>query len=171
MLLFFNDIRYHTKQKENNMFKLFKKSTLLVVAYTLLSMFGTLQANEPALAYKYDDKSLKWGPCPTFIGEGCEIAVLHGDPAKNNLDILFKVPSDFSIPHHWHTSAERMILVSGTMKVTYDNQKTERLQTGMYAYGPSKRPHTAYCEKGKECILFIAFEEPLDAFEIMKESK
>ncbi|MBL1244906.1 MAG: hypothetical protein COA39_011075 [Sulfurimonas sp.] len=54
-------------------------------------------------------------PCPAFIGgEGCQIAVLHGDPAK--------------------------------------------------------RPHTAYCKKGKPCVLFIAFENPLDAFEIMKET-
>ncbi len=28
-----------------------------------------------------------------------------------------------------------------------------------------------YCEKGKECILFIAFEEPLDAFEVMEAVK
>ncbi|MEN8303311.1 MAG: cupin domain-containing protein [Campylobacterota bacterium] len=153
------------------MFKLSKKSTLSILAFATLSMFSALVANEPAFAFKYDDKSLKWGPCPAFIGEGCEIAVLHGDPVKNNLDIFFKVPSDFFIPHHWHTSAERMVLVSGKLKVTYDNQKSEMLETGMYAYGPSKRPHTAYCEKGKPCILFIAFEEPLDAFEVMKESK
>ncbi|MEA3370380.1 MAG: cupin domain-containing protein [Campylobacterota bacterium] len=153
------------------MFKLSKKSTLTVCAFALLSMFSTLQADEPALVFKHNDKTLKWGPCPAFIGEGCQISVLHGDPAKNNLDIFFKVPSDFSIPHHWHTSAERMVLVSGTLRVTYDNQETERIETGMYAYGPSKRPHTAYCEKGDECILFIAFEEPLDAFEVMKAHK
>lgn len=143
----------------------------VLLALVLVSTVSVLQADERALVVKHDDKTLKWGACPAFIGEGCQIAVLHGDPAKNNLDILFKVPSDFAIPHHWHTSAERMVLVSGNMTVTYDNQKKERIETGMYAYGPSKRPHTAYCEKGKECILFIAFEEPLDAFEIMKVQK
>ena len=153
------------------MFKLSKKSTLSVLAFVLGSMLTAAQVNEPALAFSHDDKTLQWGPCPAFIGEGCQISVLHGDPAKNNLDILFKVPSDFSIPHHWHTSAERMVLVSGKMKVTYDNQKSEMLETGMYAYGPSKRPHTAYCEKGDPCVLFIAFEEPLDAFEVMKATR
>jgi len=151
------------------MFKLMKKVAILLVG--LGFVLSTLYAGEPALSYKYDDKRLKWGGCPAFIGEGCQIAVLHGDPAKNNLDIFFKVPSDFAIPHHWHTSAERMVLVSGKMRVTYDNQESELIDTGDYAYGPSKRPHTAYCEKGKPCILFIAFEEPLDAFEIMKPTK
>ena len=153
------------------MFNLSHRSTLSVLALTLASMLSAVQADEPALSFKHDDKSLEWGPCPAFIGEGCQISVLHGDPAKNNLDIYFKVPADFDIVHHWHTSAERMVLVSGNMTVTYDDQKLERIKTGMYAYGPSKRPHTAYCEKGDPCVLFIAFEEPLDAFEIMKASK
>ena len=129
-------------------------------------------ASEKALAFSYKDKSLEWGPCPAFLGEACKIAVLHGDPAKENLDIFFKVPADYAIPHHWHTSAERMILVSGNLTVTYDNQESELLTKGMYAYGPSKHPHTAYCEKGEEpCVIFIAFEEPIDAFEVIKETK
>jgi mannose-6-phosphate isomerase-like protein (cupin superfamily) len=153
------------------MFQLFKRSTLTLFTLLFVLILSTAHAKEPALAYKYDDKRLQWGPCPPFIGKGCEIAVLHGDPSKNNVDIFFKVPGDFSIPHHWHTSAERMALVSGTMTVTYDDQASERLEAGMYAYGPSRRPHTAYCEKGDPCVLFIAFEEPLDAFEVMKATK
>jgi len=153
------------------MFVSTKKTLVTVLTFTLLVLSPILQAKEPAFVVKHDDKSVKWGPCPAFIGEGCKISVLHGDPTKRNLDILFKVPADFSIPHHWHTSAERMILLSGNMKVTYDNQKSEMIKTGMYAYGPAKRAHTAYCEKGDPCVLFIAFEEPLDAFEVMKASK
>ncbi|MEJ2500077.1 MAG: cupin [Campylobacterales bacterium] len=64
-----------------------------------------------------------------------------------------------------------MILVSGKMTVTYDNQKSEMIETGMYAFGPSKHPHKAYCEAGDPCVLFIAFEDPIDAFEVMKPVK
>ena len=87
------------------MFNLSHKSTLSVLALTLATMLSAAQAGEPALAFQHDDKTLQWGPCPAFIGEGCQISVLHGDPAKNNLDIYFKVPADFAIPHHCHTSA------------------------------------------------------------------
>lgn len=144
---------------------------LLVLSLLFSFLFITVQANDTALTYSADDKRLEWGPCPSFIPEGCKIAVLHGDPAKNNLDVFFKVPENFAIPHHWHTSAERMVLVSGKLKVTYDNHEMELLVPGMYAYGPSKLPHTALCEKGEPCVLFIAFEEPLDAFEVIKEIK
>jgi mannose-6-phosphate isomerase-like protein (cupin superfamily) len=118
---------------------------------------------EPALAIHLKDPALKWGPCPDFIPKGCEIAVLHGDPAKPNADIFFKVPADFTVPHHTHTSAERMVLVSGELQVIYDGQKPVTLKPGMYAYGPAKRPHTAVCAKGDPCVLFIAFEGPVDA--------
>lgn len=120
-------------------------------------------AGEPALAFTFEDPQLKWGPCPDFIPKGCEIAVLHGDPAKENADVFFKVPANFTIPRHWHTSAERMVLVSGELRVTYEGQATTTLKPGTYAYGPAKLPHDAVCGNGPPCVLFIAFEAPIDA--------
>jgi quercetin dioxygenase-like cupin family protein len=137
-----------------------------VAAIVLTGAFALAdsRAQEPALAHSIHDAELSWGPCPDFIPNGCEIAVLHGDPGKDNSDIFFKVPANFAIPHHWHTSAERMILVSGELEVTYDGQQTAVLKPGMYAYGPSKLPHKASCADGDPCVLFIAFEGPIDAF-------
>lgn len=131
----------------------------------LLCPFAQAQApaQEPSLASTFKDAALKWGPCPAFIPKGCEIAVLHGDPSKANADIFFKVPGNFAIPHHWHTSAERIVLVSGKLEVTYDGQKPVVLKAGSYAYGPAKLGHTAFCAKGAPCVLFIAFESPVDA--------
>jgi len=133
--------------------------------------YGETPRSEPALAYAFNDAQLKWGPCPAFIPQGCEIAVLHGDPAKPNADVFFKVPANFTIPHHWHSSAERMVLVSGELQVTYDGQKPATLKPGMYAYGPAKLPHKAACGKGDPCVLFIAFEGPVDAVPVASPSK
>jgi quercetin dioxygenase-like cupin family protein len=144
--------------------------TLLVLSMFLLSVASAQDASkEPALANTFKDSRLKWGPCPAFIPKGCEIAVLHGDPAKNNADVFFKVPANFEIPRHWHSSAERMVLVSGKLEVAYDGQKPVVLRPGMYAYGPAKLPHKAFCAKGEPCVLFIAFESPIDA--VPTESK
>lgn len=73
-----------------------------------------------------------------------------------------KVPANYSIPHHWHGSAERMVLVSGEMHVTYDGHDTAILKPGMYAYGPAAAPHRAECMDAGPCVLFIAFEGPVD---------
>jgi quercetin dioxygenase-like cupin family protein len=94
---------------------------------------------------------------------GCGLALLHGDPTKANADLFFKVPANAAIPEHWHTSAERMVLVAGELSVTYKGQAKVVLKPGMYAYGPAKLPHTASCAGGASCVLFIAFESPVDA--------
>jgi len=97
---------------------------------------------------------------------GRRIAVLHGDPAKDNVDVFLKVPAKSSLPLHWHSSAERMVLVAGELQVTYEGQKMAVLKPGTYAYGPAKRPHTGVCQSAVPCVLFIAFESPLDAVAI-----
>lgn len=123
---------------------------------------GQVQA-PVALARTVQDPTLEWGPCPPFLPEGCALAVLHGDPAQANADIFLRVPANAAIPRHWHTSAERMVLVSGEMQVTYDGQSPADLKPGSYAYGPAKLPHSATCAAGDPCVLFIAFEAPVDA--------
>ena len=137
---------------------------LHVISSVLLALASPFAlAAEPALVFTFKDSQLKWGACPDFIPKGCEIAVLHGDPAKANADIFFKVPANFTDPGHWHTSAERMVLVSGELHVTYEGQPTTVLKPGMYAYGPAKLAHKAVCGARAPCVLFIAFEAPVDA--------
>ena len=129
-------------------------------------MGAEVSVAEPALAITFKDTQLKWGPCPPFLPAGCGIAVLHGDPSKANVDVFFKVPAKATIPMHWHTSSERMVLVAGELHVTYDGQKKRVLKPGTYAYGPAKQTHDGYCASKVPCVLFIAFESPLDAMPV-----
>lgn len=118
---------------------------------------------EPALARTMDDADIVWGACPPFLPEGCGLAVLHGDAAKPNADVFLRLPPRSPLPMHWHSSAERMILVSGELRVTYQGQPEVVLKAGGYAYGPAKRPHEGSCASDEACVLFIAFEGPVDA--------
>lgn len=119
-------------------------------------------ASEAAITRTWKDVAVSWAPCPDVFPAGCEIAVLHGNPGKPNADIFFKVPGGYRIPYHWHSSAERMVLVNGELHVTYDGQATAILRPGTYAYGPAGAPHTAECHGVEPCVLFIAFEGPVD---------
>jgi mannose-6-phosphate isomerase-like protein (cupin superfamily) len=121
------------------------------------------QAPEPALNTPANDPKLVWGPCPDILPAGCQIAALHGDPAKPNADVFLKLPAKSSFAKHMHTSAERMILVSGELHVTFDGQKPAVVKAGSYMYGPPGRPHTGACASAEPCLLFIAFEGPVDA--------
>ena len=120
-------------------------------------------AGERAISRRHDDPQLKWNPCPRVFPKGCEVAVLRGDPTNGRSDVFLRTPANYRLPPHWHTSPEHMILISGELHVTYEGQKPSILKAGSYAYGPAKAKHEARCANAGPCVLFIAFESPIDA--------
>jgi quercetin dioxygenase-like cupin family protein len=138
-------------------------STLFALSALVTVLWAPTHAAEPALHYRVDDPALTWVACPPFMPKGCGLAVLHGDPGKPNVDVFFRIPAKAEIPSHWHTSAERMMLVEGVMQVEYNGQAPLTLRPGGYAYGPAKAPHRGVCLSASPCVLLIAFEAPLDA--------
>ena len=124
--------------------------------------FAPTASADPVVTWRTDGPTLQWGACPPGMPDGCQIAVLHGDPAKPNSDILLKVPAGSAIAPHWHSSAERMMLVGGELTVKYQGTPEKSLLPGTYAYGPARLPHRADCQSSEPCTLFIAFEGPVD---------
>jgi quercetin dioxygenase-like cupin family protein len=147
---------------------LYLASVLMLTVSAGVPSDAQAPASGQALALAVDSPSVKWGPCPEFMPKGCEIAVLHGDPAGANADVFLRVPAGADIPRHRHTSAERMVLISGELRVAYDGQAPVTLKPGMYAYGPAMLPHSASCESTGPCVLFIAFESAVDAVPVKK---
>ena len=138
-------------------------ATVFAVSFATSAAYA--QSGAP-LVVAASDKAIQWGPCPDFLPKGCQVGVLHGDPAKPNVDVFFKVPGKSRIAAHKHTSAERMVLVQGEMQVTYEGHKPVTLKRGSYAYGPAELVHEAACLSTEPCVLFIAFEQPLDAIPV-----
>ena len=133
-----------------------------LVVTTACANSNAQTASSAPLTYSMDS-AVPWGPCPPIFPEGCQIGVLQGDPAAPNADIFLRVPPGLGLPAHTHTSAERMILVSGELRVKYLGAPPVTLQPGHYAYGPAALPHDAKCISSETCTLFIAFEGPVDA--------
>lgn len=122
-----------------------------------------VQPDEAPLAIKATDPALKWGACPPIFPGKCEIAVLHGDPGRPNADVFLRVAGGYELPTHTHSSAERMILVGGQLRIQYRGSKPFVLSVGDYAFGPAGAPHRASCIGDQPCTLFIAFEGAVDA--------
>lgn len=135
----------------------------LGLVFAVVSCASISGGRDRVTARGVDDGELNWGSCPDLFPAGCQIAVLHGDPAQPNADLFFRVPGGYDLPRHRHTSAERMLLVAGELHVTYDGERAIELVPGTYAYGPPQLPHTGRCVGEDPCVLFIAFEAPVDA--------
>lgn len=132
--------------------------------FTFALMLGSaVAATEKPLAITPNDPSLKWGPCPEIFPQGCQVTVLHGDPAKGRSDVFLKIPAGYDFPTHSHTSPEHMTLLSGELEIQYKDNVKKTVFPGTYLYGPAKLPHKAHCGDKGECVFFIRFEKPVDA--------
>jgi len=56
----------------------FNVALLFILVLSAVMAATSLQANEQAVTFTHDTNELEWGACPSFIPQGCEIAVLHG---------------------------------------------------------------------------------------------
>jgi quercetin dioxygenase-like cupin family protein len=152
------------------MIRLVQHRSLTFSVCAVMAAAGAVRAETPVaagserpLAYSEASADLQWGDCPPIFPSGCKIAVLHGNPAEPRADVFLRVPPGYTIPAHTHTSAERMVLVSGQLDVTYAGHPVVRLKRGDYAYGPAALPHTARCNGEEACTLFIALNGAVDA--------
>src|SRR5262245_44391227 len=94
------------KQRRTSMNRLMY-SMLFVAGGLAACVLPAASAEQSAITWTAEDAGLKWGPCPPFLPQGCQIAVLQGDPGMPNADVFFKVPAKAKLPLHWHSSAER----------------------------------------------------------------
>lgn len=136
------------------------------VTVVLIASSGQqVQAQAPSapLRWVHTDPSLTWAPCPPIFPKGCEVTVLHGDPAAGPSDIFLRAPADYTFPAHRHTSAEHMVVVAGVVHVTYAGGEQVELRERTYALVPAKAGHKAHCGVGGPCVMFIRFDSPIDA--------
>ena len=143
------------------------KRACIVVLFGMVAVLiapsGEARPREAAVTRVHHDAGLAWGPCPPVFPGGCEVAVLHGDPAAPHADVFLRVAPGYAIPPHRHTSPEHMVLVSGELEVRYAGQKPFTMREGSYAFGPARAAHVGRCVSAGPCVLFITFESPMDA--------
>ncbi len=152
-----------TEQRRTSLISLILTGLVALAVVAGLAFPARVFADEGAFTRTADSTAIEWRLCPEFMPAGCALAVLQGNPAERNADVFFKLPAGTTAPLHSHSSAERMVLVSGEMQVRYEGEAPAVLKVGTYAYGPAQLPHDATCISDQDCVLFIAFEEPVDA--------
>ena len=88
------------------------------------------------------------------------IAVQDGDPAKPNSIILIKFAPGCTIPWHWHTPNERLIMISGTGKAEMKGMPATTMKPGDFLFLGSKGIHQFHAVTTVE--LFDISDAPFD---------
>jgi hypothetical protein len=138
--------------------RLYQRSILgLALALILLGNaqadpeLGVMQFPEGEVQHVVRAESVPWKPCPPTLPEGCEMAVLDGDPQGEDLFTLrFRAQGVFVMPPHWHPRDERVTIISGTAAVAFGSgsrrQDATEFGPGDYYVNARHAVHTVWIE-------------------------
>jgi len=83
---------------------------------------------------------IPYGPAPSFVPAGAQLAVMEGDPTASTGDftVRLKMPDGYRIAPHWHPHRENVTVISGNFKVgmgdIFDESKMMTFPAGSFAY-------------------------------------
>jgi anti-sigma factor ChrR (cupin superfamily) len=120
------------------------KRYLFVLAPALLAIAPSFAGDLPL-----NTGDVKWGPAPAVFPNGAQLAVLSGDPFKEELYVVrLKMPANYKIPAHWHPTSEYVTVVSGRFHIgmgdKLDEQHGTELHAGGFGVAPARMNHYAW---------------------------
>lgn len=142
----------------------------VAVALASLSLGGPLSTTfvfaQSAHVLVPADK-VQWGPAPPALPAGAEIAVLEGNPSeKGAVTLRLRFPANYNLPAHWHSMAERVTVLSGSLKVgmgdKLDRHASQALEPGGFVSLPPNMHHFAWT--AVPTVVQINLEGPFDIF-------
>ena len=105
---------------------------------------------------------LKWGEAPPGLPAGGKLAVLNGDPNQAGpFTVRLKSPAGYKIMPHTHPTAERVTVISGSLRIGMGEKFDDPMQEmgpGSYVVLPANMAH--FVKGGKESIVQIDSEGP-----------
>ena len=87
-------------------------------------------------------------------------SVQNGDPTSGPSVILAKIPAGCSIPWHWHTPNEHVMIVSGLGRLDMKDGKPLTLRAGGFALMASHHIHQFRAVR--DCLLYIYSDVAFD---------
>lgn len=87
-------------------------------------------------------------------------SVQNGDPGKGASILLAKATTGCSIPWHWHTPNEHLMMVSGVARLEMKDGKPLTLRAGGFAMMPGRHVHQFRCTSS--CVFYIYSDAAFD---------
>lgn len=98
-----------------------------------------------------------------------KISAQRGDPSKGGAVLLLKATPGCTVPWHWHTANENLMVVSGRGKIEMKDAAADIVGPGDYVYLPSQHPHQFTCSA--TCTIFDVTDGAFDVHYIDKDGK
>ena len=126
---------------------------------------GKAPANHPAGRNIMDMKFVTVPGLPTCAPG----SVQSGDPTKGPFIVLGKLAAGCSVPWHWHTANEHLMMVGGEARIEVKDGNPFTLRTGGFALMPSRHIHQARCVT--PCTLYVYSDAAFDIHYVDAQGK
>ena len=137
-----------------------KQSSLPLFTLLLtLSLSGVSHAQNETHPVPQNVTDMKFVPFPGM--PACTSgSVQSGDPSKGPSIILAKAATGCTIPWHWHTPNENLMMITGVARAEMKDGKAVTLRAGAFALMPAKHVHRFTCTR--TCMLYIYSDAAFD---------
>ena len=134
-----------------------KRTFWLAAGLCAAGYLGAAVAQEQAMGRNID--AIKFTATPG-LPDCARNAVLDGDPAKGPSIILGRIAAGCTVPWHWHTPNEHLMMVSGRARVETKHGKPIVLGAGGFAKLPARHIHEFRCLS--DCQMYVQADGPFD---------
>jgi quercetin dioxygenase-like cupin family protein len=147
-----------------------KRRSYAAALGTILLSLGAARAQPTAdQASTHSMSEMKFAPSaglPTCV----QIAIESGDPAQGAFVALAKTKTGCTVPWHWHTGSEQLMIVDGTARVQMkDTGKPIALRAGGFAMMPAHHVHEFQCTQA--CTFFLVSDQKFDIHYVDPQGK
>jgi quercetin dioxygenase-like cupin family protein len=109
-----------------------------------------------------DIGKVEWQPLKLEgLPPGVEIATLRGDLGKGGGELLLRVPANYTVPNHSHTSDELYVWLKGDFIYIAADGSQAPLQAPAYISLPGNTAHALKCGKDP-CMFYLKYARPFD---------
>jgi quercetin dioxygenase-like cupin family protein len=120
-----------------------------LIALSAFALVATMAAAQDSGPKGIAADAMKWGPAPSALPKGGELASLSGDAGKSGtFTVGLKMPAGYKILAHKHPHTERITVISGEFHFgtgdKLDEERANKLGPGGFVELPANTNHYAF---------------------------
>jgi quercetin dioxygenase-like cupin family protein len=140
---------------------------LVLTMGSVVTAQNTPGSNKQPLTFGADQtiidlNKLVWEPLQAEgVPPGPELAVLRGDAKGGALEVMVRLPANYTFPNHSHTSDELYVWLKGDFTYIAADGTATPLSGQSYISLPGGVPHALACG-AEPCVFYVRYARPLD---------
>ena len=135
--------------------------------YAALHAFEGNATDTQPLAFGSDQRiidlgKVHWAPLQAEgVKPGTQIAVLRGNLKSGPVELLVRLPANYTFPVHSHTSDETYVWISGKFSYIAEDGTAVKLPGQTFISLPGNVPHGLACGS-RLCIFYVRYSQTFD---------